>query len=206
MKERQLNKYLSGFALWLLVAGAAMLWGAQAKSQAKPVVQRGVVSGRVSLITPAGNIKPARMASVYLIYVYRGEKFPHEDSETAGRLWVGELTKALKEDMEKMSVQNIESRPCYMDLLIYSSSFRKALKWASANKQEWQIITDQTDEEGNFKISVPHPGDYDVLVRGRAGLNEAVWESPNYVTVTLGEETTIKLSSSEVSCVAPGTE
>ena len=104
MGTRQLNKYFSGFALWLFLAGATSLLGGQAKPNAKPEVKPGVVSGRVFLITQAGDIKPARMADVKLFYasdpsipIAEAEK----DKNSAADEWFVEISKTLSADYEE---------------------------------------------------------------------------------------------------------
>lgn len=210
MRTRHLNKYFSGFALWLLVAAATILMGAQAKSQAKPVVRPGVVSGRVFLITVGGDIKPARMANVYLLYLYRSVKFAEahkEDQNSAGMEWGVELNKAMEENIKATQERqaahdfsNSESLNCLRSLAEYSSALSKTSDWVSANKKEWQLIVGQADEEGNFRIAVPRPGDYRLVVDGHAGFNNAVWET-HPVTVRPGIETTVKMASPEKACL-----
>lgn len=94
---------------------------------------------------------------------------------------------------------------CPRTLRIYRSAFTETLKWVIANTQEkgWQYISEQADEEGHFSVRVPNPGKYVLIVTGRAGLNDAVWEG-GVVTINPGEETTVKMASPAVACVETG--
>ncbi len=214
MRTQELNKYFSSFALLLFVMGSTMLLG-QTNSQVKPVTKPGVVSGRVFLITVAGDIKPARMAKLYLLYMYRSVKFAEahkEDQDSAEMKWIHVLVEAmennLKAEKEKSAEPDYhysERAVCLGKLAEYSKALSETFDWVSANKKEWQLIVGQADEEGNFRISVPHPGDYSLLADGHAGFNDAVWET-HPITVSPGVETVIKMSSPEVACVETGTE
>ena len=58
----------------------------------------------------------------------------------------------------------------------------------------------RTDEEdGRFKVVGLRPGIWHVIARGRAGVNEAVWEDP-FVEVKPGSVETVKISTTEFSC------
>jgi hypothetical protein len=64
----------------------------------------------------------------------------------------------------------------------------------------WQILFTDADENGLFKVTVPHPGIYTILADGRAGFNDAFWELNN-VIVGPGITKTVKLSRPEESCL-----
>lgn len=239
MRARQLDRYFSGFALGLFVAGTMMLPGVQAKSQSESAVKPGVISGRVFLITQAGDIKPARMAHVLLFYDSDPSVATAEnDKNSVGHEWRVEYLKALiaynaerekvmraLEDAQRQSKSgdkherreaaknlpiaeaNLHAQvasSCSDHLLLYNSALSATLKWEIANAQEksWQLISEQADEDGHFKIAVPRPGKYVVIVTGRAGFNEAVWKTEDPVTISPGEETTIKMGSPAHSCLA----
>lgn len=213
MGARRLIKSLPGFALWLFVAPGAMLLGLQAKSEPKSPVKPGVVSGRVFLITVGGDVKPARMAKVYLLYMHRGVKFAGADKEyhdSAELQWMNALIKAMQDDRKAEEQKSAstdyhynEAALCQGKLAEYSRALSETFDWVSAKKKEWQIVIGQADEEGNFRISVPHPGDYSLVIDGHAGFNDAVWET-HPITVSPGTETTIKMSPPEVACVQTG--
>jgi hypothetical protein len=96
-----------------------------------------------------------------------------------------------------------EAALCEGKLAEYSTALSETIEWVAANRKEWQLIIGQADEKGNFRISVPHPGDYSLLIQGHAGLNDAVWET-HPITVSPGVETTVKMSSPELACVQTG--
>lgn len=178
---------------------------AQQKTARKIVTKPGVLSGRGFAITAGGDIKPARMADVYLLYECHG-KMPEADKEyqgTAGGMpfmdqelkRLTEYTQWLEENGRDLS----ESLVCRRELLSYDSFVVQMMTWAKDQNKMWQVIIDQADEEGTFKTSVPHPGRYRLLIRGKAGLNEAFWNAD--VVVNSGEETTVKLSAPNKACL-----
>ena len=81
------------------------------KTAAPAPPKAGAVSGRVFAITEAGNIKPARMAKVYLFISDRGSKPTGEGKEeenTAGLAWLAEQTKALRERVKALAEETEE--------------------------------------------------------------------------------------------------
>jgi hypothetical protein len=227
---------------------------AQQRSATKSAAKPGIVSGRVFAVTKSSDLKPARMAKIYLIYVspiYRSAKAANvaskEEQDTAGLAWTSSLTKAKEEEdqalegnnkafeeltrekadivAKKQGVFDIEqmrklddaegaivakqatitagwsdSVVCRKELLEYQGSLVEALKWASAQRKEWQVIRADTDEDGVFKFKIPRPGTYMLVAHGQAGFNEAFWVSENFVA-NLGAETSLKLSEPEKACM-----
>ena len=89
------------------------------------------------------------------------------------------------------SQQRTESRPPAV-----------ADEWVVTNHKESQLIMTQTDEEGTFSVRVS-PGIYEVYVRGRAGFNEALWDTEvGFDTrVQPGARVVLKLAKPRVSCL-----
>lgn len=220
MRARQLTRHCCSFILWLSVVSPTTLLGGP---QAKPEVKPGILSGRVFLITEAGDIKPARMADVYLLYKYGGVDLPETDDykTSVENEWMEEYGKALKEAIDEYGKasevyrtalkEGREGRKptspfsCPGNLIVYNSAHLKMLDWVSANKKMWQLIIGQADEEGAFRISVPHSGKYKLIVTGHAGFNTAIWDSDlDDIIISPGEETTVKMSSPKVACVETG--
>lgn len=180
----------------------------QQTTRTNPARERpGILAGRVFAITRSGDIKPARIADVYAFYIYRSVAFANKnpsDENSAGMTWMKQRLKAMEELSKDLggSADFSESVNCLKELQTYSDAIVETLKWADAEKKAWQVISAQTDEEGNFRVSIPHPGKYLVLVRGRAGLNEAVWQSGvEGVIIAHGQDTNVKLASPEKSCL-----
>ncbi|MGB8098782.1 MAG: hypothetical protein WCF17_16620 [Terracidiphilus sp.] len=195
MRTRQLTKHFCDSALWLFVAGATTLLG----GQAKPEVIPGALSGRVFRITVGGDVKPARMADIVLLYAYGNHGRLAEDGgeKSVAVEWLREQRK-----VPTPVLTGDESQDCPILLHSYDVGLVKTIDWVRANKAEEQFITDKADEDGKFSISVPNPGKYEVLAFGHAGFNDAVWESKEPITINPGEETTIKLTSPKRTCVA----
>ena len=173
--------------------------------QNSPGARPGNLVGRVFAITHSGDLKPARIADVYVFYEYRSVAFANKnpsDEDSAGMTWMEQHNKAMEDlnkELERQGANWSESLSCRKELLTYLHATVETLKWAEAEKKAWQVISTQTDEEGNFSVSIPRPGKYLLLVRGRAGLNEAAWRSD--VTIAPGQPTNVKLTSPEKACL-----
>jgi hypothetical protein len=163
----------------------------------------------VFAITNGGDIKPARMADLYLFYTHRSAKPEEqdkgdqnkEDQNTAGVQWPVEYAKASEEVDKMMSGHHsTTSLQCDASMLIFTKAFAHMGDWAVQNKKEWQMVIDHTDEEGDFRVSVYVPGEYELFVKGQAGFNKAVWRD-DHITISPGVETKVKMASPDVACL-----
>jgi hypothetical protein len=173
-------------------------------------VAMSTVSGRVFAITKGGDLKPARLAHVYLLYsgTLKGAENNTAASEfisalssqmkyhsDAWRAWLhGMQQKYPGQDISEASDREL----CRSQLLAYTSALKDTLDWVEQNKKPKQLLDTDADEEGNFAIRVP-AGIYNLLAHGRAGINDAFWTSD--VVAQSGRTTLVKLSSPEQSCV-----
>jgi hypothetical protein len=255
---------LLGLLVLLTLATAA---GAQ--QQKSPPVKAGVVSGSVFAITKGGDLKPARMAKIYLFYASQAAAESGETG-TAGTAWRSNLHIAMdKYDREQADAKEHpkgygvwqpnqpykggeiiihngyaymamsagstgdappvfatdkyshpfhdgtmtwmytgsaselapgESEMCPIRLAMYRDVIFQTLQEASSTHKESQAIVADADEYGMFHVVVSHPGKYVILAVGRAGVNDAFWESDDIV-VNAGATTTVKLSSPVEACV-----
>jgi hypothetical protein len=204
----------------LLVAIFASSAGAQQKiapkkAQPKPVQSKpGQVSGRVFAITESGDLKPARLAKIYLFYLPTSTNSTQDadrDSEealnTAGMAWLKAQTKAARERLEETIRDVREGRSltdalkCRRELLTEDAALIETLEWGESAKRPGQILTADADEEGNFKVASVRPGRYILVARGRAGFNDALWVN-NSLTVEPGTEVTVKLASPQKTCLS----
>lgn len=196
------NRLLFYFALILLTWTAVL--SAQQKAGAKTAAKPGVVSGRVFLITGGGDIKPARMATVYLLYWYRNSQGKELDLDSsAGSTYLShrvEASEKVSNAPEQERVNWSKSERCSKWLSAYNKAVKDTLKWTMDEKKEWQVLLADADEEGKFRITVPRAGGYVLLVRGQAGFNQAAWEEVN-VSVKPGVETALKLASPKEACL-----
>ncbi len=165
----------------------------------------GSLSGRVFAITQSGDLKPARMAEVYILFssgVTRDGK-AIESGDTANIVFMGAHHDATTLYLEQFNAnyQWTEKEACMKDLATFHPSMIKALAWAEDHKKQNQFVTTQTDEDGNFSASLP-VGRYEVYVRGRAGFNEALWDTElDYVAIQPGAHVVLKLPSPSTSCL-----
>ena len=184
---------------------------AQQKPAPKNAARSGIVSGRVFLITQSGDLKPARMAEVYALYLR-----PKLGNDAAGNAieehsasftLADNQTKEVKAELAEYEALPMnesgsmsDAASCRRDLLAYQNALVDTLKWASDENKDWQIVQTEADENGAFKIAVPRPGVYTLVVHGHAGFNDAFWES-GLLTVTPGSVIAVKLSQPEKACL-----
>lgn len=164
------------------------------------------VSGRVFLVTEAGDIKPARFAHVCLLYLWSGvpQKDPNAPSPTtAGTVFLNKQNDGISQEIEEMKDPNTptdDGYQCKRRLLTARKALTATLDWAEESKKVEQIIIGDTDEEGIFHLSGVPQGRYTVIALGRAGANEAFWEAE--VFARAGEAVAVKLHSPETSCLS----
>jgi hypothetical protein len=186
---KTLNNLLAAVTLGILLAapGAQTQQRVATKEQTVPSFH---LSGRVFLITQAGDLKPARMVTV---------NFVSPDIYILQMEWSIKLSKQRIETMERTG----ETGPgdsCHNDLQIE----RAALGYALAlHDQEGSVHYDAaTDEEGNFSFDVKKAaeGDWAVFATGRAGFKEAFWVQA--VEVKPGKPTMyLKLAKPKNVCI-----
>jgi hypothetical protein len=165
----------------------------KAPSAGKPLGQAGSIHGRVFAITQGGDLKPARLATVYLVFEARtiGHKVDKKfDCETTA--FTHFLQARLDED------RRTSDDSCRSELITDGKAIMSLLDWTKEGNRAWQLMLGDADEEGNFAFPRVPPGKYDVLVRARAGINEAFWSQE--VWVQPGEAVTMKVASVERSC------
>ena len=186
----------------------------QQKPAPKSAARPGIVSGRVFAITEGGDLKPARMAAVYALYL--GPKLvkdddadvaaKEEEKHSASFAWADNLSQEQEAENAQyhalpltVSGSMSDAAFCRRGLLVYQNALVDTLKWASSEHKDWQIVRADTDENGVFRVALPHSGVYTLVVHGQAGFNNAFWES-GLLTVRPGGEIFVKLSSPEKAC------
>lgn len=133
------------------------------------------ISGRVFLITEAGDLKPARLANVYLLNEPVTEVFLKKYNEESQS-----RTAAVASGN---STGETENTFCLGTLLTVTNSLDTAAESAKG-KRPLQILGTQTDEYGMFQIrgivlgpKTKKRWDFEIIAKGRAGETEAYWES-----------------------------
>lgn len=156
----------------------------------------GTVSGRVFLITKGGDLKPARMARVYLFF----EHGPGSSAVTTAGAGDSPGLIYLKKYLEATEAANKsgDSKLCRSDLLNADKATRATLEWAQEHKLMAYVTALDADEEGNFSVGKIRSGVYNLIARGKAGINDAYWLQE--ITVRPGEKTEVKVISVEASC------
>ena len=206
MKSCESTTVIRGMWIVCLCIAAVGIANGQHAPTKTAAPTRGTLSGRVFAITQGGDLKPARMADVYILFsagVTRDGKAV-DVGETADLVFMG-----AHNDLQEQYIKEFEANPqwsekmaCIKDLATFRPAMIKTMDWGEAKNKPSQIVKTQSDEDGNFSASLP-PGKYSVYVRGRAGFNEALWDLGDmlYVDIHPGSHTEIKLPSPNTSCV-----
>jgi len=162
----------------------------------------GTVEGRVLGITRSGDLKPARMPTIYLLYQGRGEHIEEKSADDHYSITsLTALDKRLKERIASAQAGTVEDEDlqCRESLLDTDQSLVDTAQWALDNKKAKQVLMAEGDEEGHFKVSKVPVGHYRLVARGQAGANDAYWES--FIVVKAGMATSAKLTSPGKSCL-----
>jgi hypothetical protein len=151
-----------------------------------------IVAGRVFAITKGGDLKPARSAQVYLFF----QRGPGVSSITAA----AGATPAvfyLQKQLEALQENHNSGKDAYCrnDLIAVDKAILETFEWTKSNRLSALVRFGDTDEEGYFTIAQVQPGTYDLIVRGRAGINDASWHQE--VRLGAKEKLTTKVSSVE---------
>lgn len=164
--------------------------------QKAPNSSFGEVSGRIFLITKSGDLKPARMARVYLFF----EHGPGSAAVVAAGAGDSPGIIYLKKYLEASQAANEsgDSKLCRSDLLNADKATKATLEWAQERKLMAYVAALDADEEGYFSVGRIRPGVYNLVARGNSGINDAYWLQE--ITVRPGQKTDVKVSSVEASC------
>jgi hypothetical protein len=147
------------------------------------------VTGKVFAITGGGDLKPARMARVYLLQGC-------EHGPCASLTYMNKLGDKLRAQLKAHDFS------CRVDLLTRLDALKETLtEWSTKSDNAIQVQFGSTDEEGVFQFQkvLPNSEPYFVLVSGRAGANDAWWQGE--VKVDPGKDATTKLGSPEKACL-----
>jgi hypothetical protein len=186
--------------LVLLIVGVSVFaQGKAPKTQITP--KTGKLTGRIFAITSGGDIKPARLATLYLLYQYDTSTHSSKQEDynlAAAHVWSESYLSALK-NFAPFPVANA----CQRRLLMYREALLAVMTWASDDiKKTRQVVRGQADEEGLINMPEVPSGTYILVAFGRAGFNEAVWVlDSEEVVVKPGMDTAVKAASPAHSCL-----
>jgi hypothetical protein len=169
----------------------------------------GELVGHAFIITKGGDLKPARLARVWIMY-RSTKKQAEEDARpsTAGEKMVGNLTDASLQSAKLRAEvlakttevnQTIEGVLCAREMVFFAMAILSTTKWAKDNDKIGQVLVADADEDGQFRIARVPVGLYTVLVSGRAGMYDALWEERD-VEIHPGKATSIKMSDPQKAC------
>jgi hypothetical protein len=196
-------------AILLSTALFAQQKSVRSKSAPAPVPP-GTLSGRVFLITTGGDLKPARLATIILLYSGRTPDQAEAEPNTAGMKFAEELVQAQTIQLKAEAAERSRTRPledeerferrmCRTALQVYAQAGLTTLNWlGTEGNKAHPVVNAEADEEGNFKIVAP-PGNHILLAHGRAGFNDAAWWTS--VGVKSGEVATVKVAKPAKACL-----
>ena len=170
----------------------------------------GEVTGFVFAITKAGDLKPARLAHVVLLYAHKNDIGPDDDWGPSATWEFIKAQIAAQGDLETRILKGTisyntplsDDQICMGDIQVYLDALKSVMEWAATEKKTGQVKTVDNDEEGHFKFDGLPPATYTVAVSGQAGMNMAYWEQDD-VVVKPGETTSVKLTTPEQACLQP---
>ena len=176
-----------------------------------PTLSSGWLSGRVFAITKGGDLKPARMADVYLFLESKisGSRVVESKGELTPMLvYLDKTLELMKETNSdriakyseglEISEEYAQRVSCRHDLLVVDKAIFATMDWANREGRKGLVRSTETDEDGHFRLGGIRSGKYDIIVRGQAGSNDVYWEQD--VWIQPGEAVTVKVSSVKNAC------
>jgi hypothetical protein len=154
----------------------------------------GVITGKIFLITRSGDLKPARLAMVFLLDEHAGG---NGGKDSAAVLYLHTKIENMKTSFHQLADPD-ENISCPTSLLVFDKSLKSTLEWNEKEHKD-QIEITETDEDGAFRFSGVRPGEYLILAKGHAGANQAYWEQD--AIAAPGKEVAIKLASPAKACL-----
>lgn len=170
--------------LSLLAFGlVAPLAGQHTGAKQTPGPAKGGLSAYIFLITRAGDLKPGRLAKVYLF---------RSDLAKAYHVTVEKQTKLLYDTIPATAMN------CKLEIGAYDKAIDSAMEAALREGVIDAYFELQADEEGKLQTKNIEPNTYEIIVRGRAGMNDAYWSEA--LTIEAGKTTQIKLAEPRLAC------
>ncbi len=219
-----------------LVASSAQQARAQKKATVAtrpkaPPLKPATVSGRVFALTKGGDLKPARLAKIYMFYSRPlGEPADRIVETPASSTFAADVfEKEVRDGLEEARAGQAD-KPYLKETTICNNLLTRGYEGAIVNTLHWggeqsrtQFIFADADEEGRFQITIPPPdikdasfevgvprrdvfvpGVYLLVAYGAAGYNNAVWKSE--VEVEPGATLEVKMSEPEMACLKMDSE
>jgi hypothetical protein len=191
MNRRAMVKAIAVAALLSAATGCSSYLFPPNLQPQKPVTAS--VKGRIFLITMGGDLKPARLATVYVL---SSDALPDQPS----------LSK--KEAAVKEACATLEQNRPFANQLPASINTWVAGRYGTALSDLEEMIrlsaappkgnSLQADEEGLFSLGQLQPGPYTIVAFGQAGINKGYWVSQ--LQLNSGEQKEIKMASPATAC------
>jgi hypothetical protein len=179
--------FLAAYTLLVLVTvGCSKLGTSLFPSAAKATT----VSGRVFLITMGGDLRPARMARIYIRD--SRTKLDIESLNTDQEIAVSECEAAKR--MRPLGLDNIVRS----SIEIYKSHLDEMEKLFAADVDQKTSRSIKADEEGRFAIRDLPRGTFVIAAFGRAGVNLGYWSEE--LQIQNADQLEVKLSEPKVAC------
>lgn len=157
------------------------------------------LSGRVFVITVGGDLKPARMARVYIL---SGDSLANEEAISGAAESARLHCESAHRLREAVDTGNDSSGFMAKDLRMELSAYRDALarveKFVAADVGTKNALAISADEDGRFSVSSLSSGSYRVVVFGQAGVNLGYWRER--LRVNVGDHIELKMSEPDLAC------
>jgi hypothetical protein len=210
-------KSLERMTLAIVLTGASLAFGKAphrnpTSQSAEDISSYGSVTGRVFAITKGGDLKPGRLARVYLLFAVEAVngKVGGSDEKTAGNIFLEALNQGAETNLKKMqeyaknpilSSTEIEAMSCTDDLQAADAAIMRTLAWSVGQNHQSEVLSTDADEEGDFTFAKVQRGSYVGVGRGKAGINDVYWQQD--VSLESGQTVEVKLHDVETACVNP---
>jgi hypothetical protein len=163
---------------------------------------KGSITGCVFAISKGGDLKPARMAKIYLFFTYAdGNQQTHTDS--SGFKFLLSLSAEIRKKSDLVASGNAKMKNreefCKGILATVDTAILLTLQWAKEQEKSSQLDFADADEEGRFRIDGVTPGTYVIVARGRAGASDAYWEEE--ITIKPSTTLSVKLAQPSEVCL-----
>jgi len=154
----------------------------------------GELTGFVFAITKAGDLKPARLATVVLLWspVARDAETLNSAGAEYTHNSVKQMLRAFEQVKQLRADKTFGENACRTVLAGHIVALSDTVDWVAAQRKSDFNKNIYADEEGRFKITGIPEGRYTLVVSGQAGLYNAFWEKEE-VVITAGQTTEVKL-------------
>jgi len=156
-----------------------------------------IVKGRVFLITRGGDLKPARLADIYLL---SASALQNQQAIKDRQDYVESMCTGAESTREMIATDTVGNmaKVTRSYLSSYKDGLTELEKLFYASVGQKDTFAMQADEDGRFSFERVPQGSYVIVAFGQAGVNLGYWQAA--LTVTTGDQPEVKLSAPVTAC------